>query len=114
MELPLDFTINRMDNTCWKNKVGSNKRSTKRVMDIVSRVLRKIYYGVELTKMRNDLNQPETTYNEQETTYNDLQRVRRNLQWSEPTYNKQKKTRNDQQQAYFEIILQYGARCPPL
>ena len=63
-----------MDNTCWKNKVASNKRSTKRVMHIVSRVLRKIYYGVELTQMRNDLNQPETTYSEQEITWNDLQR----------------------------------------
>ena len=49
MELPLDFIINGMDNTCWKNKVVSNKRSTERVMDIVSRVLGKTCYGVELT-----------------------------------------------------------------
>ena len=47
------------------------------------------------------------TYNEQETTWSDPQ-VRQNLQQPEPTYNKQKKTRNDQQQADFEIILQYG------
>ena len=76
-----------------------------------------------LTKARNDLKRPETTYktymeqettwnelkrpttskkrpeisrrtyNEQEATWNDPQRVRHNLQWPKPTYNEQQKRR---------------------
>ena len=58
---------------------------------------------------RDDLQQPETTYNEQETTWNDPQRVRQNLERPKSTYNGQENTQNDQQQIDFEIILQYGA-----
>ena len=37
------------------------------------------YLGKVLTKKRNDLKQPETTYKKQEKTWNDLQRTRNNL-----------------------------------
>ena len=51
-----------------------------------------------LTKMSNDLKQPETTYNEQETTWNNLQRTRNNLKRPTTTYNKQKMTSNNLKQ----------------
>ena len=64
-----------------------------------------------LSKPRNDLKRPETTYSEQETTCHFEQRVRQPTpqQLPEPTNNKQKKTRSDQKQADFEIILQYDS-----
>ena len=34
------------DNTCWKNEAANNKRATKRVIDIVARVLRNTRYGI--------------------------------------------------------------------
>ena len=48
-----------------------------------------------LTKTRNDLKQPETTYNEQEMTWNDLQQARNDLKRHETTYNEQETTWND-------------------
>ena len=44
----------------------------------------------DLQRTRNDLKRPTTTYNEQETTWNDPQQVRHNLQRPEPTFNKKK------------------------
>ena len=76
-----------------------------------------------LTKTRNDLKRPETTWN-------DLQRARNDMKWpltrkkrpetthneKDTTYNhlnipttSKGKTRNDQEQADFQIILQYEA-----
>ena len=49
--------------------------------------------------MRNDLKQPETTYNGQKTTWNDLQRARKR---PETTYSKQETTWNDLQRAFSE------------
>ena len=50
-----DFTkIGFLDNACWKNEAASDKRSIKRVMDIVARVLRKTRYGV-LFSAENEL-----------------------------------------------------------
>ena len=70
----------------------------------------------EQEAIRNDLQQPENTYNEQETTYNeqemtwnDPQGAKDNLKRHKLTYNEVKKKRNDQQQADFEIILQHTA-----
>ena len=58
-----------------------------------------------LTKTRNDLKRPTTTYNEQETTWNDLQHARYDLKQPamskkqpERTYNEQEMTWNDLQQ----------------
>ena len=69
----------------------------------------------EQETIRNDLQQPEKTYNEQETTYNeqemtwnDPQGAKYNLKRHKRTYNEVKKKRNDQQQADFEIILQHA------
>ena len=58
----------------------------------------------DLQRPRNDLKQPETTYNEQETAWNDPQRVSHNPQRPGPTYNEQKNMRNHQKQADFEIV----------
>ena len=56
-----------------------------------------------LTKTRNDLKPPETTYNEQGTTWNDLQRPttsnKRPEMTYETTYKKQGTTWNDLQRA---------------
>ena len=53
-----------------------------------------------LTKPRNDLKQPKTTYNEKETTWNDLRQQARNKQKPpKTTYNEQQMTWNDLKQA---------------
>ena len=44
------------DNTCWKNEAASDKRSTKRVIGIVARVLGNTCYGVCLLA-ENELKQ---------------------------------------------------------
>ena len=58
--------------------------------------------GKVLTKKRNDLKQPETTYNKQEKTWNDLQRTRNNLKqpktsskWIKMTHDKYGTTYNN-------------------
>ena len=63
-----------------------------------------------LTKTRNDLKRPETTYNEQKTTWNDLQRTRNNLKrpttskkWIETTYNEQETTWNNLKRAWNDM-----------
>ena len=48
-----------------------------------------------LTKTRNDLNRPETAYNDQETTWNDLQRPTTSKKRPETTYNEQERIWND-------------------
>ena len=45
----------------------------------------------DLQRARNNMKWPETTYSKQDTTWNDPQQVRHNLQWPEHTYNKQRK-----------------------
>ena len=51
------------------------------------------------TKSRNDLKQPETTYNEQETTWNGLKRPTASKNRPETTYGEQETTWNDLQRA---------------
>ena len=54
------------------------------------------YLEPVLTKTRNNLKRPETTYNEQETTWNDLQQPTAGKKWPEmiyeTTYNEQETT----------------------
>ena len=87
-----------------KNKVSANKVQKSylswhwRVMQNLKKnwfVVSNMTWGMVLTKMRNDLKRPETTYNEPETTWNDLQRLTTSKKGHEATWNDLQQARND-------------------